>query len=121
MNKDLIKESVDNAKIIDLSSFNIEKLIQDYFFIDHIPENSVVIDSRSKDLYDKWHYPNSINIEFYDLAKDFKSLDKNKTYIIYCPFGVKSALIAEKMQELNFKAYSFKDGVKGLKKYLSNC
>ena len=114
----LLDEAFINIKKIKLDSFNVEAALQDFYFTDSINNDDVVIDCRSSDQYKAWHYSDAIHIDFDELAKTYNSLDKDKRYIIYCNYGVKSVLIAEKMQEAGFIAHSFRDGVKGIKKFL---
>jgi thiamine biosynthesis protein ThiI len=44
-------------------------------------------------------------------------LDKARAYVLYCPFGVQSAYLAEVMQREGYEAYSFKGGTRALRAY----
>ena len=79
--------------------------------------DAVVIDTRTPAQYKPWHYPGATHRDFWDLLRDYASLDRNKTYVLYCDLGLKTAQLAEKMQKGGFEAYSFKGGVRALKEY----
>ena len=52
----------------------------------------IVIDIRTKDEFDEGHLQGAVNVDF--LSPDFKrtlqTLDKNKTYLVYCQSGGRS-------------------------------
>ncbi len=81
------------------------------------PEGRVVVDCRSAYQYAAWHYPGAIHVELDDLLADYRRLDKGKTYILYCPIGLQTAVAAEKMQRAGYQAYSFKGGSTALREY----
>ncbi len=118
LDSSLLNEAIDNVKKIKLDAFNVETLLQDYYFIDRIEDGDVVIDCRTLDQFKAWHYPTAVHMEFDQLAKSYSEFDKDKKYVIYCSYGVKSVLIAEKMQEAGFICHSFQDGIRGIKKFI---
>ncbi len=46
--------------------------------------------------------------------------DKGKVYVAFCPVGLRSNAVAEKLREGGIRAYSFADGDAGLKAYLDS-
>ena len=77
---------------------------------DKIQENKnnpdlVILDVRTEDEYNEGHIENAINIDYYSksLKKDLNKLDKNKTYLVYCRSGSRSAKTVTIMEELGFK------------------
>ena len=77
---------------------------------DKIQENKnnpdlVILDVRTQDEYNNGHIENAINIDYYSksLKKDLNKLDKNKTYLVYCRSGSRSAKTVTIMEELGFK------------------
>lgn len=88
------------------------------FYTDEIPADAVVLDCRTRAEYQAWHYPGAIHREPEELFKGFSNLDKNSCYVLYCPFGLQTAVLAEKMQESGMRAWSFRGGSRSLQKYL---
>ncbi len=80
-----------------------------YLFTEEIPENAVLIDCRTQSEFEREHKKNAIHMEFLGDFAPYLILDKKKTYVLYCEQSIQSALIAEKMQEQDFMAYSLRD------------
>jgi rhodanese-related sulfurtransferase len=67
--------------------------------------NFVIIDFRPKEKYAKAHLENAI---YYDVFSDsvdvwLETLDKDKTYLIYCTIGHRTGIALEKMREMEFE------------------
>src|SRR5437868_5272079 len=67
-------------------------------------KNAVVLDVRTKDEYKQGHIPGSVLVDFTspDFEKELGKLDKNKTYLVHCAVGGRSARACKKMDGLNF-------------------
>ncbi|HXF94835.1 MAG TPA: tRNA uracil 4-sulfurtransferase ThiI [Gemmatimonadales bacterium] len=113
----VLEQAVAARKAIDLRSLRPVDLVQPYLFASEIPEEAVVLDCRDAHHYRAWHYPGAERWDPADLAARFKDLDKARRYILYCSFGVQSAYLAEAMQRAGYEAYSFKGGVRELRRY----
>lgn len=85
----------------DVSCKEAYELIQEYK--DYT--NFVIVDLRPKIMYNAKHIENSLCVECIsdNMDKYLESLDKDKTYLIYCAIGKRSKTAFEKMKELNFK------------------
>jgi len=75
-----------------------------------------IIDVRTPGEYAEGHLENAVNINFN--AADFEDrvdeLDKDKTYVIYCRTGVRSAGARDVMKKLGFsEVYNVLDGITG--------
>ena len=74
----------------------------------------VIIDVRTPDEFAEEHLENATNINFYSetFRDTLNTLDKNKTYLIYCRSGGRSGSALDVMAELNFKeAYNILGGI----------
>ena len=74
---------------------------------------SVVLDVRTPEEYNKGHVPNASLINFYDenFSQQLDSLDKDKTYLVYCAKGGRSSKASELMVQKGFtKVYNFQSG-----------
>ena len=58
-----------------------------------------IIDVRTPEEYRNGHIKNAINIDFMNDKSSLDSLNKNKTYLIYCYSGRRSALAANYLKE----------------------
>ena len=110
----LVAKSTKKVKILDLTH---RELVTKYLYTNELSENSILIDCRTKHEYKTWHYPGALYLDLSHLMVAYKSLDKSKTYILYCAYGLQTAVAAELMQKEGFDTYSFEGGVKGLMKY----
>ena len=71
-----------------------------------------IIDVRTKEEYDREHFPKAKLINFFgsDFEKKLKELDKNKSYLLHCQSGGRSKGALNKMQKLGFKRVYHLDG-----------
>jgi len=105
---------VRDRKVLDLRALESLDLVQPYLFVTEIPDGAVVLDCRTPHHFKAWHYPGAEQRKLDALAQDFRQLDKERTYVLYCSFGVLTAHLAEIMQREGYEAYSFKGGVRQL-------
>jgi thiamine biosynthesis protein ThiI len=113
----LLQHAVAERKTLDLRALQDVDLVQPYLFAAEIPDGAAVFDCREPHHFQHWHYPGAELRDIADLAAHFKSLDKTRTYVLYCSFGVQTAYVAEVMQREGYEAYSFKGGVRQLMRY----
>ncbi|HUP89554.1 MAG TPA: tRNA uracil 4-sulfurtransferase ThiI [Longimicrobiales bacterium] len=119
MDLSVLDRAVENAKMLDVRALTAVDLVGPYIFTESIPDGAVVIDCRTESQYKTWHAPNALHREEWELARDFKKLDKAKKYVLYCAHGMQSAHLAEKMQRFGYEAYSFKGGTGRLMKFFA--
>ena len=74
----------------------------------------VVVDVRSPDEFKSGSIDRAINIDVNgtDFDASVKTLDKNKTILVYCLAGVRSKKAATILQGKGFKVYSLEGGIK---------
>ena len=84
----------------------------DIFFNDLKPFYNV-IDVRDRNSYNKWHYPNSINIPYELLLNNPEFyLNKNIKYYIYCKSGIRSKKVCDLLRILGYDVINIIDGCK---------
>jgi len=68
-------------------------------------DNLIILDVRTSEEYSREHIEDAINIDFYSetFREDLNKLDKDKTYIVHCQIGGRSAKALNTMKELGFK------------------
>ena len=81
---------------------------------DHIPAGATVLDLRTAHAYQAWHYPGALRLDFPRALEAWPSFDKTRPYVLICEVGLKSAALAEKMQQGGFSAWHFAGGIKDL-------
>jgi tRNA uracil 4-sulfurtransferase len=116
MDLGVIDRAVEGAKKLNVRKLSPTDLVAPYIFASELLPEAVLIDCRTEQQYRAWHAPGAEHREEWELARDFKRLDKNRKYLLYCAHGIQSAHLAEKMQRHGYEAYSFKGGVAGLRK-----
>jgi tRNA uracil 4-sulfurtransferase len=117
MDLDVLARAVAERRVLDLRALQPSDLAAPYLFIDLVPDDAVIIDCRPAPQYRAWHLKGARNMEEWELLRDFRQLDRDRTYILYCAHGVQTAYLAERMQRQGYEAYSFRGGVRGVMKY----
>lgn len=79
-----------------------------------VEPGAVVLDLRSPSAFEAWHLPGALNLDFMDALRSYRALDREKTYVLYCEVGQKSAHLAELMTRDGFRARHLKHGVRGI-------
>jgi thiamine biosynthesis protein ThiI len=110
----VLAAAIASRRTLVLHELKAVDLVTPYIYVDKIPEDAVVIDCRPQEFYDAWHYPGALNLELHDVLTQLRSFDRERTYVLYCPIGLQSAVAAERMQKAGFTAYSVKGGLKAL-------
>ncbi len=118
LSPELLPPLVRDRRVLDLRRLDVEELVVESIYIDHVPQGAQVIDCRPEYQFDAWHYPGAKNLPLEELIDSFKHLDRRQCYVLYCPFGLQSAAVAEKMQQAGFEAYSFRGGTPALRRWM---
>jgi thiamine biosynthesis protein ThiI len=113
----VLERAVAGRKVLDLRALLPADLAAPYLFVEDMPEDAIVIDTRPKAQYSTWHLKGARHMEEWELLRDFKRLDKEPLYVLYCSHGIQTAYLAERMQRQGYEAYSFRGGVRGVMKY----
>lgn len=77
-------------------------------------QSFVIIDIRTAEEYASEHIENTTNLDFYSetFREELDKLDKNKTYLIYCRTGRRTAIARGIMEELGFReVYNMLGGI----------
>lgn len=114
---DVLERIITERDVHDLRALDPETFLEPEFELEEIPEDATVIDVRTRSAYDSWHYPGAIHLEFFKALDEFEKLDRDKTYVVCCEVGLKSAHLAERMRWAGYRAYNFKGGMKNLVQY----
>jgi thiamine biosynthesis protein ThiI len=110
-----LADSLRSAKLFDLRALDMSRIAGESVFVAGFRNDATVIDTRDPQSFHRWHWKGAEHLEYDDLLTQYGKLDRNRTYVLYCEFGLKSARVAELMQRAGYEAYSFLGGVKALR------
>lgn len=81
-------------------------------------DSIIIIDVRTPAEYEKSHYPNAVNVNFFkSFKKDTESFDTTKTAFIYCETAHRSPYAAKFLKQNGFtKIYDLKKGYSQIRK-----
>ena len=112
----IVEAAVTARKIFKLRELDLDTLGVPDLEVSRIPEGATVIDLRSKPEFQDWHWPNALHLDFGQALKTYANFERNKTYVLYCEIGLKSAHLAEFMRKEGLRALHVPGGLKTLKK-----
>lgn len=113
----ILEQAITERSIYDLHTLDPEELAPSELEIEEIPEGATVIDLRPAASYRAWHYPGAVRMDLFEALENLSALKRDKTYVLYCELGLKSAYLAERMRKEGYRAFNFKGGLKGLMLY----
>jgi len=116
---EILHKAVSRRKKIKLSDVTDKDLRSDYLFKETLPEDSLIIDCQTEEFYKQWHAPDAKNIPADQFMSEYRQLDKDKSYLLYCNWGTQSPYLAEIMQQEGYDAYAFKGGLAKFKSLLA--
>lgn len=108
---ELLKRLFDERVTLDLRRFNPGALDAGHLETANIPKEAAVLDMRSARAFSSWHYPGARHLPYPDALESFRDLDSGPTYVAYCEVGLKSAHLAEVMNDAGWRAHHVARGV----------
>ncbi len=77
--------------------------------------SSILLDVRTKAEFESKRIPNSININVMDssFVKSISTLNKSKTYFVYCQSGGRSGSACSILSKQGFEVYNLDGGISG--------
>ncbi len=112
----ILRAAVSERRTIDLRAIRSADLVIDYLFTDDLPPNATVVDLRTEEEWEEWHYPGSLNRQVWELNHDPRALGREGTFVLYCDQGQQAAQVAETMQRAGLEAYAFRGGTAAIRK-----
>lgn len=74
-----------------------------------VPDNAVVVDLRTPEKFEKWHYEGAVNAPLRNLEEMLSTGNGDRTYVFYCMKGLQSAFAASKAREMGLKAFYIRE------------
>jgi thiamine biosynthesis protein ThiI len=81
---------------------------------DRIAPGEVVIDLRPLASYRVWHYPEALHLELPQALAAYRSFARDRSYVVVCEMGWKSAQLVDLMRDAGLAARAFRGGVRAL-------
>jgi thiamine biosynthesis protein ThiI len=101
---------------VDLRSFDPDRELLGDLSVDALPPGAVLLDLRSREEFAAWHPEGALRLDFPDALRAYPSFAREREYVVYCAFGLKSAHLAEQMREAGFHAHHFRGGSRALRR-----
>ena len=83
----------------------LRNLSDEDFEITKLPDNSIVVDLRSKLSYNEWHYDDAISSGLGRVRNIIEENGRDKIYVFYCQKGLQSAYAASEARNLGARSY----------------
>jgi tRNA uracil 4-sulfurtransferase len=112
----LLDAAVAAREIVDLRAVDPEDSGMPELEIRSVPEGAMLIDLRSRAEFASWHYPGSAQLDFPRALAAFPSFGRDRTYVLVCTHGLKSAHLAELMRREGLRAFHFRGGTRALRR-----
>lgn len=105
--------------VFDLRALDPESMGAPHLEADRIDDESVILDLRPNADYHQWHVAGALHLDYGEALQVYRSFDPKLPYLLYCEVGLKSAHLAEAMQERGLRARHFSGGVPALRRWLA--
>jgi thiamine biosynthesis protein ThiI len=105
-----LDERIAARRVYELRRLPPELLAPPELEIGHVPEGATVLDLRPKSAFQARHYPGAMRLDFPQALQTFGGFERDRTYVLVCEVGLKSAHLAEEMRQAGFRAYHFAGG-----------
>jgi thiamine biosynthesis protein ThiI len=113
----VLAKAIADRQMLRLRALDTPELIGSHLFVSEIPADAIVIDSRDAEAFLAWHWPGAEHRDYDELTQEFAGLARDRTYVLYCSEGILTAHLAERMQSKGYEAYSFRGGVRSLRRH----
>jgi thiamine biosynthesis protein ThiI len=114
LDPEVLERAVAGRRVFDLHALDPDAQGVPELEVEAIPSGATVIDLRPRTAHRAWHWPGALQLDLGPALQAYASFDKEKTYVLYCEFGLKSAHLAELMRRAGFEAFHVKGGTKQL-------
>jgi thiamine biosynthesis protein ThiI len=113
----ILETAIANREVLNLRALDPDHTGLGELERSEIPGGASVIDLRSREEFRSWHYPDAVRLDFGHALEAYPSFARDRTYVLYCEFGLKSAHLAERMVREGLRAYHFRGGTRALRRH----
>jgi thiamine biosynthesis protein ThiI len=108
----LIQEAVDSGRSLDARHAALFDARRPHLGVDHVPEGAVLLDLRRRSAYEAWHPEGALSLEFLEALRTYSHFPRDRRYLLYCEFGLKSGRLAELMHGKGFRVNHLEGGLR---------
>lgn len=112
-----VARAVEERRTLDLRDLRSADLAAASLFVTRVDGDAVVLDTRDREAFERWHWDGAQRRGFSELSEGFGELDPEATYVLVCEEGTRTAHLAERMQAEGYEAYSFRGGARALRRH----
>jgi len=117
MDLSVLAKALEERKVLEVKQVTPRDLSAPYLFKTDFPDGATVIDCRHKGEFEDWHVKGAEHHNPFKLLENYRMLDKDTTYIVYCSFGTQSPYVAETLQRQGYDVYAFEGDIAAVRKY----
>ncbi len=117
LDPELLSRLVAERAVLDLHGLDPDARCAPDLEIDVMPDDATVLDLRSRAAFEAWHWPGALRVELASALQACAGFDPSRRYVAVCEFGLKSALLAERMRQAGLRAQHWKGGSRALLRY----
>lgn len=110
----VLARAIVERRVLDLATVDLSVYVDPALEVDAIPSNATVIDLRSRAAFAAWHWPGALHLDLDRALAAHPSFARDRRYVVYCEFGLKSAHLAERMRAAGLDAAHFRGGLRAL-------
>lgn len=111
----LVDRAVESLTVFDLRRLDEAALGEDgEAAIDHLPPGATLIDLRPIAQFRSEHHPDALHLEFAKAVEAIPGLDRGRTFVLSCEFGLMSAHLATLMRREGLDAHHLRGGQRAL-------
>lgn len=111
----VLRTVTEARKVVDLRDLTAADIVDSYLLIDRVPDGAVVVDVRSEQEWEEWHYPGARRFDPWELTARPSALKGEGKYVLYCDAGLQAAVIAEELQRAGVEAYAYRGGTRAIR------
>jgi thiamine biosynthesis protein ThiI len=113
----VLERALANREVLNLRDLDPDGAGLEEIESSEIPAGAMVIDLRSEAEFRSWHHPDAVRLDFREALEAYASFARDRAYVLYCEFGLKSAHLAELMVRAGLRAHHFRGGTRAIRRY----
>jgi len=113
----VLDKAIANREVLDLRALDPDDSGLGELETSEIPDGASVIDLRSREGFLAWHHPDAVRLDFSHALEAYPSFARDRTYVLYCEFGLKSAHLAELMVREGLRVRHFRGGTRAIRRH----
>jgi thiamine biosynthesis protein ThiI len=114
----VLEHALKTSERIDLRGYDPDTQLLGDLETSKLPPGALLLDLRTREEFAAWHPADAVRLDFPEALRAYPAFAKDREYVLYCEYGLKSAHLAELMREAGFHAHHFRGGSRALRRCL---